>query len=98
MRCPSGGETAITFTEWASGSNWRKTTCTECGTALSATPATYVSAGLTLAIGLFAAIMGPDLLGLDLGRGGRRLLIILPVIGLGAVVGFIVGGYRLADE
>jgi predicted RNA-binding Zn-ribbon protein involved in translation (DUF1610 family) len=95
MKCPSCGEQAIGFGEWARGHEAFKTNCRKCGVALKASAGTWLSLAIGLAL-ILALVFGADAILGEMGRGARRFLVALPLALACGAVGWLVGGYRNA--
>jgi NADH:ubiquinone oxidoreductase subunit 5 (subunit L)/multisubunit Na+/H+ antiporter MnhA subunit len=102
MNCPSCGNQAISFFEWSRGANAFSTQCRSCGAKLKANRATWV--GFLLAVLAvvasvpFTAYLFKTLAIIDTASRSARALAITPVVIVGAVIVWFVGGYEVAKK
>jgi hypothetical protein len=99
MNCPNCNEKAIKFSFWIRSHNAFSTNCMNCGIKLSANYIVYLNFLLTL-IGCAAFFPFINdiwyLIGYEPRSSHFKALILIPFIVVGALVTWLLGGYKIA--
>ena len=97
MNCPSCNKKAITMGRWMTGRNAFHTRCDNCGVELKASTSTWIGLGLTL-LSFGVAFAATQYAGWGATRAEYKLMVALPIVLVGGVMGWFVGGYQLAED
>ncbi|XPF93092.1 hypothetical protein ACM9HF_13815 [Colwellia sp. RE-S-Sl-9] len=98
MDCPKCKEKAIKFTDWIRAKNAFSTSCTSCGINLKANNFVYLNFIITLLVMCLLFPYVEDVLSyldIHIEVSKFKIVVLLPVIFIGGVLGWCFGGYKV---
>ncbi len=98
MDCPNCNEKAIRFKDWIRARNAFSTKCCNCNIQLKANFLVYLNFVMTMVVTFLLFPYVNDALGyfdLNIEVSKFKIIILLPVIIIGAVLGWFFGGYKV---
>lgn len=101
MKCPSCNNKAISFSEWMQGLSAFTTECDYCGVNLKANLIVYFFFISTLLLSALLLIYLKDIFlyfEIEVAIKKINLLIVIPIIFIGGVLAWVLGGYKLVGE
>lgn len=101
MECPKCNNQAITFSKWLRGTNAFKTNCSNCNAAIKANATVYILFILTMMLALSLIPFLDEIFNffeLEIASKKLKLLALLPVIFMGGIAAWLMGGYKTSDN
>ncbi|WP_237059968.1 hypothetical protein [Microbulbifer sediminum] len=101
MKCPNCNENAIQFKDWIRARNAFSTRCGNCNIHLKANASVYVSFIITIIATVLLLLYVENALNwfnLNVEISKVKIVLLLPAILLGALLGWFSGGYRVKNS